>query len=30
MFILNDGNKKVVNLKKNDDVKNLIDLSIIK
>ncbi|MCS4912924.1 MAP domain-containing protein, partial [Staphylococcus aureus] len=27
---LNDGNKKVVNLKKNDDAKNLIDPSTIK
>ncbi|MBK4023066.1 MAP domain-containing protein, partial [Staphylococcus aureus] len=27
---LNDGNKKVVNLKKNDDVKNSIDSSTIK
>ncbi len=27
---LNDGNKKVVNLKKNDDVKNSIDPSTIK
>ncbi len=27
---LNDGNKKVVNLKKNDDAKNSIDRSTIK
>ncbi len=27
---LNDGNKKVVNLKKNDDAKNSIDPSTIK
>ncbi|MCD0999883.1 MAP domain-containing protein [Staphylococcus aureus] len=29
-FTLNDGNKKVVNLKKNDDAKNSIDPSTIK